>query len=135
MTQKLCLLNTLNKTVRRTITKLLVNNRFKLGMVIYIKAIQITFKFKDKILRTQIYPAINNKVLNAKSWAREIANPTDKIYRTKNRVDKDKTLNTKSLVTSKTNETIKKHPLGSNPSGYLQGKGFITQKKALTLYY
>ena len=30
---------------------------------------------------------------------------------------------------------MKKYPLGSNPSEYSQGKGFKTQKKALTLYY
>ena len=48
----------------------------------------------------------------------------DKAHRTKNHVDKDKALSTKSPIMSK--EVIKKYPLGFNPSGYLQGKGFIT---------
>ena len=67
---------------------------------------------------------MNNKALNAKSRVREIKIPTDKVYRTKNYMDKDKALNTKSPAMSK--EIIKKYPLGSNPSGYSQGKGFIT---------
>ena len=33
----------------------------------YIKVIQITFKSRDGVLKTQKYPAIDNKVLNAKS--------------------------------------------------------------------
>ena len=48
-------------------------------------------------------------------------------------MNKDKALNTKKPIASK--GIIKKYPLGFNPSGYLQGKGFKTQKKALTLYY
>ena len=46
-------------------------------------------------------------------------NLMNKVHRTKNRVDKDKVLNTKSAAISKTNEVIKKRPLGFNPSGYL----------------
>ena len=33
----------------------------------YIKVTQITFQSKNKVLKTQKYSAINNKVLNAKS--------------------------------------------------------------------
>ena len=57
----------------------------------------------------------------------------DKVHRIKNRMDKDEVLNAKSPVMFK--EVIRKYPLGSNPSGYSQGKGFITQEKALALYY
>ena len=48
-------------------------------------------------------------------------------------MDKDKVLSAKKSIVSK--GVIKKRPLGSNPSGYSQGKGFKTQEKALTLYY
>ena len=57
----------------------------------------------------------------------------DKTHRVKNRVNKDKALGAKKPITSK--EIIKKYPLGFNPSGYSQGKGFKTQERALTLYY
>ena len=59
--------------------------------------------------------------------------PTDKALRVRNRVDKDKALNIKKLIASK--GAVRKRPLGFNPSGYLQGKGFKTQERALTLYY
>ena len=98
----------------------------------YIKAVQATLKSKDKVLETQNYPAIDNKALSIKSRAREIKIPTDKAHRIKNRVDKDKALSTKNPTMFK--GVIKKHSLESNPSGYLQSEGFITQKKALTLY-
>ena len=50
--------------------------------------------------------------------------PTDKDYRVRNRVNKDKALDTKKPIISK--GVIKKYPFGSNPSGYLQGKDFKT---------
>ena len=59
--------------------------------------------------------------------------PTDRAHRVRNRVGKDKILSAKKLIISK--EIIKKHPLGFNLSGYSQGKGFKTKKKALALYY
>ena len=83
----------------------------------YIKAVQITLKSKNGVLEIQNYPTINNKALSAKSWAREIKIPTNKTHKTKNRVDKNKVLNAKNPLTFK--RIIKKHPLGSNPSGYL----------------
>ena len=83
----------------------------------------ITFK---GIIR---YPTIDNKALNAKSWAREIKVPTDKAHKVRNRMDKDKVLSVKKPITFK--RIIKKRPLGFNPSGYLQSEGF----KTLTLYY
>ena len=48
-------------------------------------------------------------------------------------MDKDKVLGAKKPIMFM--GVIKKYPLGFNPSGYLQGKGFKTLKKALTLYY
>ena len=81
-----------------------------------IKAVQITFKFKNEVPGTQNYPAVNNKVLNAKSRAREIKNPTNKVHKIKNRVDKNKPLDTKNPIISK--RAIKKHPFGSYPFGY-----------------
>ena len=57
----------------------------------------------------------------------------NKAHRIKNRIDKDKALNIKKPIVSK--GVIKKYPLGFNPSGYSQGKGFKTQKKALALHY
>ena len=82
----------------------------------YIKAIQITFKSKNGVLKTQKYPAINNKVLSIKSRAREIKIPTDKAHRVRNRVNKDKVLSAKKPITFK--GVIRKYSLGSNPSGY-----------------
>ena len=99
----------------------------------YIKAAQATFESKDRVLETQEYLAINNKALSIKSWAREIRFPTDKAYKVKNRVDKDKALGAKKPTVSK--GVVKKYPFGFNPSGCLQGKGFKIKKKALTLYY
>ena len=52
-----------------------------------------------------------------KSWAREMVNPTDKVHKTKNRVNKDKVLNAKSPLMFK--EIIRKRSSGFNPSGYL----------------
>ena len=43
--------------------------------------------------------------------------PTDKAYKTKNRVDKDKVLGAKKPIMSKGD--IKKYSFGFNPSGYL----------------
>ena len=83
----------------------------------YIKAVQITLNSKDGVLETLNYPAIDNKVLNVKSWAREIKIPTDKAYKVKNCVNKDKALSAKNLIMSK--GIIKKYPLGFNSSGYL----------------
>ena len=65
----------------------------------YIKAAQIIFKSKDRILKTQEYLAIDNKVLSVKSRAREIKFPTDKAHRVRNCVDKDKALSTKKPIT------------------------------------
>ena len=50
--------------------------------------------------------------------------PTDKAHRVRNRVDKDKALNIKKPIMFK--GVVRKCPLGSNFSGYLQGKGFKT---------
>ena len=41
----------------------------------------------------------------------------NKAYRIRDRVDKDKVLGVKKLITFK--EIIKKYPFGFNPSGYL----------------
>ena len=90
----------------------------------YIKVIQVTFKSKNKVLEIQEYPAINNKVLNAKSRAKGIKFPTNKAHKVKNRINKNKALNTKKPIISK--GIIKKYPLGFNPSGYSQGKNFKT---------
>ena len=65
----------------------------------YIKAAQITFESRDKVLETQEYLAIDNKVLSTKSWARKIKFPTDRPYRARNRVDKDKALGAKKPIT------------------------------------
>ena len=59
--------------------------------------------------------------------------PTDKAFKVRNRVDKDKALNIKKPIISK--GVIKKYPFRFNPSGYSQGKGFKTQERAVTLYY
>ena len=59
--------------------------------------------------------------------------PTDKAYRVRNRVDKDKALGIKKPIIFK--RVVKKRSFGFNPSGYSQGKGFKTKKRALTLYY
>ena len=83
----------------------------------YIKVIQVILKFKDGILETKIYPAIKDKVLSIKSWATEIKVPTNKAYRIKNCVDKDKVLSVKKLIISK--GVVKKYPFGFNPSGCL----------------
>ena len=72
-------------------------------------------------------------MLSAKFWAREIKVPTDKAYRVRNRVDKDKALGAKKPIAFK--GVVKKYPFGFNPSGCLQGKGFKIKKRALTLYY
>ena len=48
-------------------------------------------------------------------------------------MDKNKVLGAKRPIMSK--GVIRKYPFGFNPSGYLQGKGFKTKKKALALYY
>ena len=50
--------------------------------------------------------------------------PTDKAYKVKNRVNKNKVLSAKKPIIFK--RIIKKYPLGFNPSRYLQGKGFKT---------
>ena len=50
--------------------------------------------------------------------------PTDKAFKVRNRMNKDKALGVKKLIISK--GIIKKHFFGFNPSGYLQGKGFKT---------
>ena len=44
-------------------------------------------------------------------------NPKDKVYRIKNRVDKDKALGIKSPAAFK--EVVRKCPFRFNPSGYL----------------
>ena len=90
----------------------------------YIRAAQVTFKSKNKVLGTQEYPAIDNKILNTKSWARGIKFPTNKAHKVRNRVDKDKVLGVKKPIMFK--GIIKKYPLGFNPSRYSQGKGFKT---------
>ena len=64
----------------------------------YIKVIQVTFKFKDRVLETQEYPAIDDKVLSTKSRARGIKFPTDKAHRVRDRMDKDKALGAKKLI-------------------------------------
>ena len=94
----------------------------------YIKAVQVIFESKDGVLETQEYLTIKNKVLSVKSRAREIKFPTDKAYRVKNRINKNKVLSVKKLIMSK--GIIKKRPFGFNPSGYLKGKGFKIKKKA-----
>ena len=85
--------------VRRTVAKFSVSDRSQPVTTIYIKATQVTFKSRDGVLETQEYPAIDNKALSAKSRAREIRLPTDKAYRARNRVDKDKALGAKKPTT------------------------------------
>ena len=58
----------------------------------------MTFKSRNKVLKTQEYLAIDNKVLSAKSRAREIKFPTNKAYKVRNRVDKNKVLSAKKLI-------------------------------------
>ena len=43
--------------------------------------------------------------------------PTDKAYKVRNRVDKDKALDAKKPIASK--GAMRKYPFGFNPSGYL----------------
>ena len=128
----------------------------------YIKAAQVTFKSKDGVLETQEGPAIDDKVLSAKSRARGIKFPTNKAHRARdrvdkdealgakkptagirfptdralrvrNRVDKDKALDAKKPTMSK--GAVRKRPLGSDPSGCSQGEGFKTQERAVALCY
>ena len=58
-----------------------------------------------------------NKVLGVKKLIMGIRFPTDKAYRVRNCVDKDKALNVKKPIMSK--GIIKKYPFGFNPFGYL----------------
>ena len=74
-----------------------------------------------------------DKALSIKKPITGIKFPMNKAHRVRNYMDKDEALSAKKPITFK--GVVKKHPFGFNPSGYSQGKGFKTKKKALTLYY
>ena len=90
----------------------------------YIKVVQVTFKSKDGVLKTQEYFTINDKILSVKFWVKGIKFPTNKTYKVRNYMDKDKALGAKKSIIFK--GAVKKYSFGFNPSGYLQGKGFKT---------
>ena len=74
-----------------------------------------------------------DKALGAKKPIIKIKFPTDKAHKVRNRVNKDEALGAKKPIMSK--GIVRKRPFGFNPSGCSQGKGFKIKKRALALYY